>query len=50
MSDHDIKEQQRNAKINKSLVDMCIQGENTKNELRIEKIKHPERFIETPQA
>ena len=47
---NDIKEQQRNAKINNVLKDMCIQGENAKSELRIEKIKHPERFIETSQA
>ena len=50
ISYHDIKERLKNAKINNSLEDMCIQGEIITNELRIEKIKHPERFIETSQA
>ncbi len=30
--------------------DMCIQGEKIKNELTVEKIQHPEKFIDTSQA
>ena len=50
ISYHDIEERQKNDKINNVLEDMCIQGEKQKNELREEKIQHPEKFIDTSQA
>ena len=43
-------EQQKNQQINEVLEDMCIYGELTKKEIKEEKEKHPEKFIETPQA
>ena len=41
---------QKNKQINDVLEDMCIYGAVTKKEIKEEKIKHPERFIETSQA
>ena len=42
--------QQKNQQINEVLEDMCIYGEITKKEIKEEKAKHPEKFIETSQA
>ena len=42
--------QQKNQQINEVLEDMCIYGEITKKEIKEEKAKHPEEFIETSQA
>ena len=47
---YDKEEQQKNYEINKVLEDTFIQGEKTKYELRKEKIRHPEKFIDTSQA
>ena len=47
---YDKEEQQKNYKINRVLEDTFIQGEKTKYELRKEKIRHPEKFIDTSQA
>ena len=41
---------QKNKQINDVLEDMCIYGAVTKKEIKEEKIKHPERFIETAKA
>ena len=50
-SDNDkMTEIQKNEQINNVLEDMCIYGAVTKKEIKEEKIKHPERFIETTQA
>ena len=46
----EMTEQQKNKKINEVLEDMCIYGAITKKEIREEKEKHPEKFIETSQA
>ena len=46
----EISEQQKNQKINELLEDMCIYGEVTKKEIKEEKEKHPEKFVETKQA
>ena len=45
-----ITDQQTNNKINNVLEDMCIFGAATKNKIKKEKIKHPEKFIDTNQA
>ena len=45
-----ITDQQTNNKINNVLEDMCIFGAATKNKIKKEKIKHPEKFIDTKQA
>ena len=42
--------QKTNEKINNVLEDMCIYGAATKNEIRKEKQKNPEKFIETSKA
>ena len=41
---------QKNKQINDVLEDMCIYGAVMKKQIKEEKIKHPERFIETSQA
>ena len=41
---------QKNQKINNVLEDMCAYGAITKKEIKEEKAKHPEKFIETSQA
>ena len=41
---------QKNKQINEVLEDICVCGAVTKKEIKEEKIKHPERFIETSQA
>ena len=46
----EMTEQQKNKKINDVLEDMCIYGAITKKEIKEEKEKHPEKFIETSQA
>ena len=43
-------EQEKNQKINEVLEDMCIYGNIIKKEIREEKQKNPEKFIETSQA
>ena len=43
-------EKQKNQKINNVLEDMCAYGAITKKEIKEEKEKHPEKFIETSQA
>ena len=43
-------EQQKNKQINDVLEDMCIYGEVAKKEIKEEKEKHPEKFVETSQA
>ena len=43
-------EKQKNQKINNVLEDMCAYGAITKKEIKEEKAKHPEKFIETSQA
>ena len=43
-------EQEKNKQINDVLEDMCIYGEATKKEIKEEKEKHPEKFVETSQA
>ena len=43
-------EQQINQKINNVLEDMCAYGSITKKEIREEKAKHPEKFLETNEA
>ena len=45
-----MNEKQKNKQINDVLEDMCIYGTVTKKEIREEKIKNPEKFIETSQA
>ena len=45
-----ITEQKTDEKINNVLEDMCIYGAATKNEIKKEKIKNPEKFIETSKA
>ena len=45
-----IKEQNKNKQINAVLEDMCIYGYITKKEIKEEKKKNPEKFIETSQA
>lgn len=39
--------QQKNQQVNEFLEDMCIYGAITKKEIKEEKAKHPEKFIET---
>ena len=46
----EMTEQQKNQKINEILEDMCIYGAITKKEIKEEKEKHPEKYIETSQA
>ena len=43
-------EKEKNQKINEVLEDMCIYGNIIKKEIREEKQKNPEKFIETSQA
>ncbi len=43
-------EQEKNKQINDVLEDMCIYGEATIKEIKEEKEKHPEKFVETSQA
>ena len=43
-------EKEKNEKINEVLEDMCIYGNITKKEIKEEKAKNPEKFIETSQA
>ena len=43
-------EKEKNHKINEVLEDMCIYGNIIKKEIREEKQKNPEKFIETSQA
>ena len=43
-------EEQKNKKINEVLEDMCIYGAITKKEIKEEKEKHPEKFVETSEA
>ena len=43
-------EKQVNKKINETLEDMCIYGNIIEKEIKEEKEKHPEKFIETSQA
>ena len=43
-------QQQKNEKINEVLEDMCIYGTFAKKEIKEEKQKHPEKFIETSKA
>ena len=45
-----VKEKEKNKAINDVLEDMCIYGTITKQEIREEKIKNPEKFIDTSQA
>ena len=45
-----VKEKEKNKAINDVLEDMCIYGTITKQEIREEKIKNPEKFIDTTQA
>ena len=45
-----IKEKNKNKQINEVLEDMCIYGYITKKEIKEEKKKNPEKFIETSQA
>ena len=40
----------KNEKINKTLEDMCIYGNITKKEIKEEKKKNPEKYIETSEA
>ena len=46
----EMTEEQKNIKINEVLEDMCIYGTVTKKEIKEEKIKNPEKFIETNKA
>ena len=46
----EMTEQQIDKKVNNVLEDMCIYGEITKKEIKEEKEKHPEKFIETSEA
>ena len=46
----DILGKEKNEQINNVLEDMCIYGTITKKEIREEKKKYPEKFIETSQA
>ena len=39
-------EQEKNEKINQVLEDMCIFGEVTKKEIKEQKQKNPEKFID----
>ena len=43
-------EKQKNKQINDVLEDICIYGEVTKKEIKEEKEKHQEKFVETSQA
>ena len=43
-------EKQKNQKINNVLEDMCVYGAIALKEIKEEKEKHPEKFIETSQA
>ena len=45
-----ISERRKNKEVNNVLEQMCIFGEATKKQIREEKIKHPEKFIDTNQA
>ena len=45
-----ISELRKNKEINNVLEQMCIFGEETKNQIKEEKIKHPEKFIDTSKA
>ena len=47
---NEIKKQNKNKQINEVLEDMCIYGYITKKEIKEEKKKNPEKFIETSQA
>ena len=47
--EEDIKNE-KNEKINKILEDMCIYGNITKKEIKEEKKKNPEKYIETSEA
>ena len=49
-TDENLTEQQKNQQINNVLEDMCIYGEITKKEIKEEKIKHPEKFVNTSEA
>ena len=49
-TDDNITEKQKNQQINNVLEDMCIYGEITKKEIKEEKVKHPEKFINTSEA
>ena len=46
----EIPDKEKNEQINNVLEDMCIYGTITKQEIKEEKKKHPEKFIETSQA
>jgi len=46
----EMTEQEKNEKINEVLEDMCIFGEITKKEIKEQKQKTPEKFIETSEA
>ena len=46
----EIPDKEKNQQINNVLEDMCIYGAITKQEIKEEKQKHPEKFIETSQA
>ena len=46
----EIPDKEKNEQINNVLEDMCIYGAITKQEIKEEKKKHPEKFIETSQA
>ena len=45
-----INERRKNKEVNNVLEQMCIFGEATKKQIREEKIKHPEKFIDSNQA
>ena len=45
-----LTEEEKNEKINEVLEDMCIYGEIMKKEIKEDKEKHPEKYIETSQA
>ena len=46
----EIPDKEKNQQINNVLEEMCIYGAITKQEIKEEKKKHPEKFIETSQA
>jgi len=45
-----INERRKNKEVNNVLEQMCIFGEATKKQIREDKIKHPEKFIDSNQA
>jgi len=47
---YEMTEQEKNEKINQVLEDMCIFGEVTKKEIKEQKQKNPEKFIDNSQA